>query len=465
MNMRRTYESGQAIVLLVVSLVVLLGFTALAIDGGMVYSDRRHAQNAADTASLAGAGAAGAVIQNGRISVNDWSCPSILNAVTDVASDAAVIRSASNGYTITKINGINYADPDNPGLYSDPNNRVVIECIDTGTNKSLNVKTQIEAETQTSFAHIIYNGSLRNRVEAIASVKPQSPVGLGNAVVATNPLAECRGNQNGLLFTGTSVTSIEGGGALSLGCIDVDGQGNRSSIIEVIGETGVNYVGEWDGTYADKFVNGAPVQVPAPDSPDDFEVPPPNCTGLPTLTQNSDTLSQGIYSDIRLTNNQTLHLNPGLYCLTDSGNALTMNGGTFTGYGVTIYAPNGDINITGGTVNLIAPCTQGKEGVGGDPQINQCYDPGSSYPSPAIEGVVFYTNGDVTFIGNGDSSITGMIYAPKGTVTVSGTSETSPTLNTQIIAKNVFIGGTGRLVIYFDDDNTYHRPTTLNMWR
>jgi len=45
-------ERGQVLVLLVLALVGLLGFTALAIDGGMVYSDRRTAQNAADASAL-----------------------------------------------------------------------------------------------------------------------------------------------------------------------------------------------------------------------------------------------------------------------------------------------------------------------------------------------------------------------------------------------------------------------------
>ena len=48
-------ESGQILILLAVGIVALLGFTALAIDGGAVFFDRRSAQNAADAAALAGA--------------------------------------------------------------------------------------------------------------------------------------------------------------------------------------------------------------------------------------------------------------------------------------------------------------------------------------------------------------------------------------------------------------------------
>ncbi len=48
-------EKGQALILIVFGMVALIGFTALAVDGGRVFSDRRNAQNAADTAALAAA--------------------------------------------------------------------------------------------------------------------------------------------------------------------------------------------------------------------------------------------------------------------------------------------------------------------------------------------------------------------------------------------------------------------------
>ena len=48
-------EKGQALVIIALSAVGLFAFTALAIDGSRVFSDRRHAQNAADTAALAAA--------------------------------------------------------------------------------------------------------------------------------------------------------------------------------------------------------------------------------------------------------------------------------------------------------------------------------------------------------------------------------------------------------------------------
>lgn len=52
---RERYEQGQALIQVTLSLAVLLGFVAMAIDVGRVYSERRSMQNAADAAALAGA--------------------------------------------------------------------------------------------------------------------------------------------------------------------------------------------------------------------------------------------------------------------------------------------------------------------------------------------------------------------------------------------------------------------------
>jgi len=52
--MFRKSENGQAIVILAIGLVVLLIFSALAIDAGSAYTAKREAQNAVDAAVLAG---------------------------------------------------------------------------------------------------------------------------------------------------------------------------------------------------------------------------------------------------------------------------------------------------------------------------------------------------------------------------------------------------------------------------
>jgi len=52
---RKLPEKGQALILVALAAIGLFAFAALAIDGSRMFSDKRHAQNAADTAALAGA--------------------------------------------------------------------------------------------------------------------------------------------------------------------------------------------------------------------------------------------------------------------------------------------------------------------------------------------------------------------------------------------------------------------------
>src|SRR5512134_2886129 len=47
-------ERGQALILITLAAIGLFAIAGLAIDGTAKFSDRRHAQNAADTAALAG---------------------------------------------------------------------------------------------------------------------------------------------------------------------------------------------------------------------------------------------------------------------------------------------------------------------------------------------------------------------------------------------------------------------------
>ena len=70
-------QKGQALILITFAMVALVGFAALSIDGGRVLSDRRHAQNAADTAAYAAA---------------------LANAKGLDITTAAQTRAATNGY-------------------------------------------------------------------------------------------------------------------------------------------------------------------------------------------------------------------------------------------------------------------------------------------------------------------------------------------------------------------------------
>ena len=47
-------DEGAVAAIMVVSIVALLGFAAIVVDAGVLYTERRHLQTAADAAALAG---------------------------------------------------------------------------------------------------------------------------------------------------------------------------------------------------------------------------------------------------------------------------------------------------------------------------------------------------------------------------------------------------------------------------
>ena len=141
MNDRQSSEKGQALVLIVLAMVVLLGFTALAVDGGMVYSDRRHAQNASDAASLAGGSAAALKLENSHVSYSTWNCGnSAIGDARDAAETAAINRAVDNGF------GIDRNISDHHGVRTDCGSEVH----GAWTEKFIDVTTEISTTTPTS---------------------------------------------------------------------------------------------------------------------------------------------------------------------------------------------------------------------------------------------------------------------------------------------------------------------------
>ena len=430
-------ENGQALVLLVFGIAVLLGFTALAIDGGMLYADRRNAQNGADAASLAGGGAGALYLENNNVNWLNWSCSNsaVLNAMA-TARASAIGRAGDNSYTIDS----NVSDK----------NGVTTRC-ENGINrisyidKYIDIETFITADTRTSFAQVIFGGPLRNTVNAITRIRPRAPLAFGHAIVGTNN-QPCSGNSNGVSLGGNNTIRVNGGGIYSNGCMDGDGNAFN---VEVTNGT-VVYAGEGGNNLEN--VSPSPVHAPYSIPDDAFEVPPPDCTGLTARTQHSgDTiLYPGVYTNIKLTHGP-LELKPGLYCFTGSPSAINVTGGDMTANNVTLYALNGEIKITGGEHHLSA------------------YPVGTKDADPAIPGILIYlargNTHSVTMEGNEATFYLGTVYAPDGNIEVLGTGDIGSTFFTQLIGSNVKVSGDALIDINFNGGQNYQRPASLELFR
>ncbi len=417
MNTQRRSEGGQALVLLVLALVGLLGFTALAVDGGMVYSDRRNAQNAADTAAMAGALA--------KIKGQDWY-------------QKALDRAASNHYvkggTATDVQ---VYDPPINGPYA---------------GKDEYIQVIITSTVNTSFAQFVFGGPLRNTVEAVAHAKPGSigPMFPGQAMVGLAP------NGCSVFWThGTANSTLQNGG-IFVNSNDPTCAFQLSGGAGTLTAESVTVVGGAEGQPDLTNVNVPPGAFtvgyqPPYDYPPKFQVPTPVCTDDASVSGN--TMSPGNWSG-QFPPAHVTKLDPGIYCV--SGN-FRMNGGdTLEGTDILIYQISGDIYWNGGaTINLSAKNT----GMGGKGEYP--YDGLLIYVDP--RNYVNVPNCTITLDGSSDTHITGTVYAPSCEINVLGTGG-ADAYHSQVIGYTIELGGTEDLnLVYNEDENApWFNPSLIS---
>jgi hypothetical protein len=270
------------------------------------------------------------------------------------------------------------------------------------------------------------------------------PLAFGKAIVALNDNA-CSGNSYGVIFSGSSNTTVTGGGVWSNGCLT----GNGSSFNVTVNDGGVGFAGASTGTLTN--INPSPQYIPSPLPDFSTVVDEPDCTGLPSRTvpnHGPAALEPGIYDQIKWTGD-ALTFNPGLYCVTGS-KGIQITGGSVFGDGVTIFVTNGGIDLSGNVspVDLRAP----EE---------------SPDPAPALPGILVYMaigNTDtVSMTGNSTSFYLGTVYAPDGDLYFSGSTGTNPTFNTQLIGNNVEVSGGATIDINFNDEENFEKPPYLDL--
>ncbi len=177
-------QHGQALILIALAAVGLFGIAALAIDGSAKFSDRRHAQNAADTAALAGALAMARAHPQ-------WDLESL-------------DRALENGYDDDHVsNEVEVYNPPTTGIYSN--------CSDVHFDCNDYVEVIITSHVETFFARVVGINETHNRVEAVAStLSAQNNFNFGgNAIVALSPEG-CA-----LKAAGNTSVTINGGGMYS----------------------------------------------------------------------------------------------------------------------------------------------------------------------------------------------------------------------------------------------------------
>jgi len=360
MNRKGLSERGQALILIALAAIGLFSFAALAIDGSAAFSDRAHAQNAADTAALAAALT--------KIRGGDWV-------------QTGLARAGTNGYQNDGQSSIVHVHcPPENGPYA--GNHEYVEVV-------------IESNIQTTFGRVVGVNQVHNQVEAVTHVEPPKTASLysGAAMVALKP------NGRGAFRShGTNETSVIGSGIFV--------NSNDSCAFEQVGNSeidtlaGIRIVGgaclHGSITPADAITPGA---VPVPYPPENL---PPEPTCPQNAVQNSSTLSPGNWSGTFPPRGVT-HLQSGIYCV--DGMFMVNAHDLLTGDGVLIYMRSGNVHWDGhAQINLTAPTSGPYAGL-------LLYMPMSN-----DEGVIIN--------GNSDSSFVGTFLAPASDIQVNGTAGT-----------------------------------------
>ena len=472
MKTQKKAESGQIIVLLAAAIVVLLAFAALAIDVGMVYSDRRYDQSVADASALAGAQAAFKFIIDYQMTDTNFTCSGANGSgLQTAATNAAVARALVNHFSISPATADHGA---------------VVTCVNSMVGatpeRHLEVKVTISSTTQTNFAHLFFGGTLRNTVTATARVKPAEAASYGYALVGTKQSCQ-NANDGAINFNGSVETIVDGGGIFSNGCLSLTGSVASVNVNNKAGPFQYNL------TLNDNNLDNNPKIYPYPQDANSTlnlgVIPDPakNCgpaRTIPAVLDGSQTLQPGTYTaPLRLQNSSDVALlAPGLYCFQDdvsiNGGSLSVATGGDSLSGVTIYMmPGGSKSATyfdvgsGGsgayTVNLQAPKAA-------DTDANN-----TPHNPPALNGVVIYVAANnqcgttaskcVDITGNATTSFRGTIYAPSGEVRLSGTAGFTSSFGSSVIGATVTINGNSGIHMLYNAKDNYMTPNRYSLWQ
>jgi Flp pilus assembly protein TadG len=380
----RRRSSGQVAVLVALSMVSVLGCVSLAVDVGLLWSERRQMQSAADAAAIAAAVALR----------NDLS-------VSSAADESSTLNGFTNGQNNVTVTANN---PPQSGAYSGNSNYVEII---------------ISQTVPTYFMAAIGYSTVPITTRAVAG----SVAGPG-CVYALDPSA-------------SSAISASNGVSITSYCGVLD-DSNSSSALDVVGgavikTTGAGVVGQAELNNNGQIENlsGSAISAtqdisPVPDPLSYIAAPTVGgCTYTGTQNLNSYTASQspaysgnyvvspGTYcGGISASNGTSVTFNPGTYIIAGGGLSLQNGGGKVTGTGVTFYITTGaaagysgsnnayaGVNIANGvTVSLSAPTTGG---VG------------------SLEGILFFQDRSVPttgaasyFAGGANMTLTGALYFP-----------------------------------------------------
>jgi hypothetical protein len=417
-------ERGQALILIVFAAIGLFAIAGLAIDGTAKYSDRRHAQNAADASALT------AALSLGK-GESDWKLKA-LEVADGNGYDRNLVTNNVEVYRCTEVDASCGAYDGSPD----------------------HVQVIITSHVNTYFARVVGINQTHNTVQAVALTRQGGPLFDGASIVSLNPSPNCSsggGGGGGSVDVGGNGTIYLDGGGIFVNSSASCGysQTSCSVAITAVGGAGITSAGSAinDGcssgvpqdTTAEPLV--IPHEVYMPDRPSECSQTaiPPNLLGVDANGVQNWLIHPGYYTDFPqaglVPNNKNIFLEPGVYCVNSD---VQWSGATFKALdgtsGVTIY-------ITAGhtlSVNINSPIWLNPSNSGD------------------YAGYLFIVDGDQSSIencninGGGYLDLNGTVFAPYCNMTINGDSSTTSNFNAQIIGWDIKLNGNNIITFTYD---------------
>ena len=418
---------GQILIIFVFAIIALIGITGLAIDGGNIYSDRRHAQSAADTAAITAAIVRVRAEEGGAVDCTDLTTPSACGSkVLNTARD----RARENGYSGNLTDStVEVHIPPIEGPYSD--------CAAADFDCTDYVQVIISTNVNTWFARVLGTAQLHNRVSAVAlavSERKESPFP-NAAIVGLDP--------EGLSFEAQSNSQrwkIKGGGIFANHNAE-----DKHRNVDFLDGNCVTAVGTASGFTCGGSSNNPDLLIQYPSDVLEKLPPIPDCEGTATsgkdkIVQPDADTDKAATGSVWTQGFEGYSFAPGLYCMKD-GNKETIQTDVY-GTDVTFYMmDNFDIKFNGksGSFAVQAPATGTYAGV---LMFSDITTPSGKACPQSLE-----------FRGNGTTPVKGTIFLPGACVNWLGTSSAAAA-DTQLIGWQIYSNGTADVNFNYNaDDN------------
>jgi len=389
---KRIRERGQALIIVAIALIGLVGLAGLVIDGGNIFLDRRKAQNAADSAALASALAR---IRGGQ-------------NFNTVALQAA----ATNGY-------------DNNGV----TNTVTVNVPPVSGSHIGNIEyiqVIIVSHVKTNLLALIGQPEYVNEAQAIARSKQPELRQLlnGTAIASLAPESNCS-NEKAFWLHGTPTLEVTGGDVFvnsnNQTCALIQ---NGNSSLRIKSNHSIRVVG--GGTFdkpqqlSPKVTIGSGSAAYPP-----FFMPSVSCENPAEIKEDGITMTPGLWEE-EFPPKDVTQLDPGVYCLTDG---LKVND-TLLGSEVLLFVQDGDVQISANAnIQITAPITGENAGL--------------------LIFLPMENDNKVDIDGGPQSAFTGTILAPASHITIKGSSSNFG-FHSQIVGYTIEVDGSSNIIVSYN---------------